>query len=558
VCVCVDMFKRALTYQSEVRTHVYKGLLHLFEAHENVRPFIMDLLYAHFQRYCLSKAEQQQIGITVRNPLRLDRTIDLTTEPVTIVEPLPILLSTILHMLLVQMSAEDLPTVEPGASEFASSALESMHPDQRSTALMRLQCDQLLERILRMTTLKELGINASLVQNATVDEPEGVQAVLQAEGMHGVLLAFMEWQLRSAIDSEEGSEDTPIGTAEPPRFPAASCVDFIKIFDLFWQVHQLLAAKAPKKEAKGGAKKKSSNKKKKQKDSDIESDEEDEEEEDEDEDGENDEERKSNGSAKKKSSSKNGASSKTKAPVKAVAALCRGRHKLHMSGLSVVGVVKLLRLSMPHTGESISASTFHHGSPSSSPLERSARPTLALTRSGSHASTSGGGSQCVGDLLASHAHLQRFLMMSALDMIEGILESTRVSGEWADAVTQILPFAPFFMPRERVTLLEMKSLDTIIMHESEEDAKQRKKDRKEKGESMMTIILAGVLAALRVCEHVGQKALEQLLLHLLSRGTHAHEWHAHHHRRRVTIDSPALVHVSMLVNLDQTSTIRSL
>lgn len=509
---CKDIFKRALSYQSEVRAHVYKGLLRLFEAHSDLRTPIMDLLQSHFKAITAPKASvcavaslhASPLAGRARAPLSLDLAVDVTSDSAAIVEPLPLLISTIQRALRIQLrSEEEVPEVGEGAVDFTPDELESIDPSLLSTALMKVQMDQLLARFLRSSTLGHLGIDAALVQEATMDNRDGVRAILHAELLHGVLLAFMEWQLETRVEETTTDAHPAEGHAASGQlaFPPEACRDFIKIFDLFWQLHSLLAVKPAKVKEPGAAKKSSAKAKKKKKKPDEEDDEEDqpededeedEEEEDDDDDGE---ERKSSSSKKKSSSAAKG---KKKGPAKpkAVAVLCRGRNKLHLNGLTPSAVIKLLRLATPGEGAPMAEAESAH------------RPTLVLNAPPRTTGT-------VGDALSAHQSLQHFVMLSTRDYITDMYESTCLSsagGDWVEAAKQVQLFAPFLMTKERTAIILAKHQDQEAIRQKSEKAAKPKFDKKE---SLVSIVQSALLAAFRLFQHVGFSWFQQFLFSLL-------------------------------------------
>jgi len=267
----VNMFRRALSQpQGEVRERVYKGLNQLFNDSAELRPYILELLLSHLQRYLPDKKEARggaalNVSASCRAPLKLDLALDASKTRVA--EPLSLLLSTVQAMLMA-IGMEHIPRPADGGAEFPLHQQESMDVEQRSAALLRLHTENLLSRLIQAGSLKELGINELFLLEANSDDPAGVSAVLQAQVLHGVLCSSLEWILQREADAERRSirsaslpSATSASSAVTTSMSAEACRKFLHVFDLFWQLHQILSqhTKAPKPAAdkgKGSGKKK--------------------------------------------------------------------------------------------------------------------------------------------------------------------------------------------------------------------------------------------------------------------------------------------------------------
>lgn len=449
---CRDTFKRALTYPLPVRIRVYAGLTRLFECYDLLRPTIFDLLSCHMRKYIMNRIDH---GVVTRCPLHIDRTIDTSDMIPSIGEPLNVLISTIHHMLRVYKRDGGI-IKRPKDVEFTPSELDEFDDsDERSISICELQMRQLRDRISRAHTLQELSVASQKVMEATMDDAIGVQAVLQAQVMHGVLLSMLDEMLEISQTPNDSNDDhnNSHDSANPSSSSSSSshttmngiqCIEFIKLFDLFWDLHQLLTMNHTVKSKKHHSTKKSIPKKKKTNpdvSEDEEEDEEDEPEEDDDEDenadhtdDDNDEEEKKSASKSKsklKSKSKSSRNRgrydapplKLKSPPKAVTILCRSLNrssKTHIPGWSVDSVLLLLAMSQLHNGDIVPTSSMTN------------RPILTVVKNtnGSSASSSTSTSsssapteppsdepQRVGDVLLRHMNLRRFILTCMLDNV---------------------------------------------------------------------------------------------------------------------------------------------
>jgi hypothetical protein len=491
---CSHLFRRALSYpQREVRERVYQGLLRLFEAHTQLRPYILDILHAQLRRFLLSPSEEKASMLTHKPPLRLEQALDGSKAQV--VEPLAMLLASIQRMLLLEKR-------ERGSGDSLSSqtdegALSQLAADHRSLSQLRLILSPLLSRLCHARSLQELGVRESHL-SGPVSDPLAVAAVLQVQVLHDVLACMLEWQVTEA--AEEGEEERKTGmetethsaaSSPPPSsapapvrplpfFSPAACSQFVHLFDLFWQLHSLLTQNAhrPKDAQAQKSKAKPQKKGRKKKSADAEEEEDEEESAEEEDSGDSAEEEDASvgkaGRGSKRAAPKSKAAGRAKPPAQAISALCRhGAWKRYI--LQPSTLLQLLRMSQPGSGPALAEDLAASASASASPH----RPQLHLRAHGSASSAASpspdsSAVRTVGDVLHAHLNLQRWLTSHLSEFVQSWLDSGAASSsQREEGMLRLCQLAPYLNTMEKNAHKECKQ------RAEQQEEQGKKKGKKE-------------------------------------------------------------------------------